>query len=82
MGCGPNGVNGVDVNHLPLDKLHAKSGRETEGERGNVLIENTMEAGVKMRFFNMAAAITLAIVTVSAKKNHCCVRNCIPSSRQ
>lgn len=63
MGCGPNGVNGVDVNHLPLDKLHAMSGRETEGERGNVLIKNTMEAGVKMRFFNMAAAMTLAIVT-------------------
>lgn len=82
MGCGANGVSGVDVDHLPLEKFNAIPGRESEGERGTVLIENTMEACVKERLFNMATAMTLATVTVSVKKNHSCVRNCIPSSRK
>lgn len=82
MGCGLNGVSGVHVNLLPLEKLNALPGWEPEGERGTVLIEKTMEMSVKEILFNMATAMTLATVTVSAKKNHSCVRNCILSSRQ
>lgn len=72
MGCGPNGVSGVHVNLLPLEKLNALPGWEPEGERGTVLIENTMETHVMERLFNMAAAMTLKTVNVSAKKNHSC----------
>lgn len=71
-----NGVSGVNVNHLPLEKSIALTGRETEGERGTVLTENTMETSVMEKLCNMAAAMTLINVTVSPKKNHICVQNC------
>lgn len=82
MGYGLNGASGVLVNHLLLEISDADTGRENEGERGTVLIEKTMEMSVKEILFNMATAMTLATVTVSAKKNHSCVRKCILSSRQ
>lgn len=80
MGCGQNGVSGLNVNHLPLEKSHAETEREPEGKYGSVLVQNTRENSVMEKLLNMAAAMTLMAVKVSAKKNHCCLQNGLLSS--
>lgn len=62
MECGPNGVSGDNVRNLPLEKSGVESGKETEGETGTVLIENTRETSVMERLFNTATAMTFLTV--------------------
>jgi len=62
MECGPNGVSGDNVSHLPLETSIVETGMEPEGEKGSVMVENTRETSVMERLFNTAAAMTLMAV--------------------